>query len=225
MSFGGKAVPTKLELIRLRRRLEVSRKVHKILEDKREVLLHKLDELVDEANQARDKVWKTLPDAYSAINEAYLSAGPLTVNSIAITTPVSLQSEVQDTTMMGVSIPTLEAKWSKKAEGPTYGFSETSSSLDGAIMTMRSILNEIFSAAQMENSIFRLAEELKKTQRQINALEYLIIPRYQKSISFIYLTLGEREREEFIRLKSMKKLLENRKQVEVVPVVRKKSRR
>ncbi|MFQ6010811.1 MAG: V-type ATP synthase subunit D [Nitrososphaerales archaeon] len=225
MSFGGKAVPTKLELIRLRRRLSVSRKVHKILEDKREVLLHKLDELVDEATNARDMVWKTLPRAYSAINEAYLSAGPVTVDSIAITTPVSLQSLVQDTNMMGVPIPALDPQWSDKGEGPTYGFSDTSSSLDGAIMTMRSILKEIFSAAQMENSIFRLAEELKKTQRQINALEYLIIPRYQSSISFIYLTLEEREREEFTRLKSMKRILGSRKEVESIPVVRKKNRR
>ncbi len=223
MSFGGKAIPTKLELIKLRRRLSVSRKVHKILEDKREVLLHKLDELVDEANRARDNVWKTLPRVYSAINDAYLSVGPLTVDSIAITTPTSLQSKVRDTSMMGVPIPALETQWSEKADGPTYGFSDTSSSLDVAIMTMRSILDEIFSAAQMENSIYRLAEELKKTQRQINALEYLIIPRYQKSISFIYLTLEERDREEFIRLKSMKKILEVRKEVEAIPVVRKKN--
>ena len=92
----------------------------------------------------------------------------------------------------------------------TYGFADTNVAVDRASMQMRKVLPSIFKAAEFENAIFRLARELERTQRLLNALEYMIIPRYESSIRYIRQTLEEREREEFTRLKHVKKVLERR---------------
>jgi V/A-type H+-transporting ATPase subunit D len=92
----------------------------------------------------------------------------------------------------------------------TYGFADTSVAVDRASKQMRRVLPSIFRAAEFENTIFRLAKELEKTQRLLNALEYMIIPRYEDSIRYIQQTLEEREREEFTRLKHVKKVFESK---------------
>ncbi len=96
--------------------------------------------------------------------------------------------------------------------GMTYGFADTNVAVDRAARQMRKVLPSIFKAAEFENAIFRLAKELERTQRLLNALEYMIIPRYQSSIRYIQATLEEREREEFVRLKHVKKVLERKAQ-------------
>ena len=89
VSFGKKVLPTKIELIRLKKSLKVSRTIHKILEDKRDVLLRRLDEMIDEATKARDETGKPLSDAYLALYDAYLEMGPINLESTASTTPIS----------------------------------------------------------------------------------------------------------------------------------------
>jgi V/A-type H+-transporting ATPase subunit D len=112
-------------------------------------------------------------------------------------------------TIVDVQVPTLQI--SEKKMELTYGFADTSSSLDTATQMMRWILPNICRAAEAENAIFGLAKELEKTQRLINALEYIIIPGYKDSIKFISSTLEEREREDFVKLKHVKRVMEKRK--------------
>ena len=208
VSFGRKVLPTKIELIRLRRSLKVSETIHKILEDKRDVLLRRLDEMIDKASKARDETWNPLSDAYLALYNAYLKMGAIGVESTATTTPTSTDVEVNVRRVVDVDIPTLEIK--TQDVGLTYGFADTSSALDAATRMMRSALPAITKAAELENAIFRLASELEKTQRLMNALEYIIIPGYVESIRYISSTLEEREREEFVKLKHVKRVLERR---------------
>ena len=208
VSFGTKVLPTKIELIRTRRSLQTARRVHKVLDDKREVLLKRLDEMIQQASSAREEIWQPLSDAYLSLYDAYLKLGPLRLEGIASNTPAIVETEMSVRRIVDVDIPSL--KLSEKDVGMTYGFADSNVAVDKASREMRKVLPSIFRAAEFENAIFRLAKELERTQRLLNALEYMIIPRYEGSIRYIQATLEEREREEFVRLKHVKKVLERK---------------
>jgi len=209
VASGNKVLPTKIGLIQTKRSLRTSRTVYKILEDKREVLLKRLDEMINEAQKSRDDMWDPLSEAYRQLFDAYLSLGPVKLESVASATPPTVDVNVNVRTIVSVSVPTMQI--TQKNVGLTYGFADTNESMDKATRMMRNVLPGILKAAEVENAIFRLATELEKTQRLLNALEYVIIPSYQNTIKFISATLEEREREEFVRLKHVKKILERKK--------------
>jgi len=209
VSFGRKFLPTKIELIRIKRSLSVARSVYKILEDKREVLLRRLDELIEQAGKAREDLWAPLSDAYKALYDSYLKLGPLTVESVAATIPKGVEISLKVQRIIDVNVPSIQLK--DKPLALSYGFADTSSALDAASLAMRQVLPAILRASEIENSIFRLASELERTQRLLNALEYIIIPQYEEAVKTISSTLEEHEREEFVRLKKIKRVLERRK--------------
>ncbi|HEX5573845.1 MAG TPA: V-type ATP synthase subunit D [Nitrososphaeraceae archaeon] len=210
MSFGKQVIATKIELIKIRRSMQISKMVHKILDDKREVLLKKIDEMIDEANKAREDIWDPLDDIYKSIFQSYLTLGNSVIQSLASSTPPSIAVDVHIKRIVDVKIPSLEVSTKNKSPNLTYGFSDTNSSLDQATKLIRDILPGICKAAEYENAIFSLAKELEKTQKLINALEYVIIPQYQNALTFIKSTLEEREREEFVRLKKVKAVIERK---------------
>ncbi|MEM2114180.1 MAG: V-type ATP synthase subunit D, partial [Candidatus Caldarchaeum sp.] len=214
VSFGGKFLPTKLELIRARRSLQVAKSIYRILEDKRDVLVRRLNDLVEVAETEREKMEQPLRRAYMSLFKAYAEMGSVKVEAIAATTPPSIEVKVSEKTILGIRIPTLEIASTKIPLN--YGLLDTASSFDEAVRNFREIIATLCKVAEIENTIFRLAEELKKTQRLLNALEHLIIPRYQEAIKFISASLEEREREDFVKLKHVKRILERRKEVETV---------
>jgi V/A-type H+-transporting ATPase subunit D len=208
VASAGRVLPTKIELIRTRRSLLTARRVYRVLDDKREVLLKRLDEMIQKASMAREEIWQPLSDAYFALYDAYLRLGPLRLEGIAGNTPPQVDVDVKVKRIVDVDIPALTL--TEKAVSMTYGFADSSVAVDKASMSLRKTLPSILKAAEFENAIFRLASELERTQRLINALQYLIIPRYESSIRYIQATLEEREREEFVRLKHVKKVLERK---------------
>ncbi len=208
VASGGNVLPTKIELIGTRRRLQTAVRVKKVLDDKRDVLLKRLDEMIEKATVARDGISQPLSDAYLSLYDAYLKLGPLRLEGIAANTPPMVEADVAVRRVVDVDIPSI--KLSEKEVGMTYGFADSNVAVDRASRQMRRVLPSIFMAAEYENAIFRLAKELEKTQRLLNALEYMIIPRYETSIRYIQATLEEREREEFSRLKHVKKVLEKK---------------
>lgn len=214
MSFGKNVTATKIELIKIRRSLQVSTMVHKILDDKREVLLKKIDEMIEEANKTRGDIWSPLSDIYSAVNDSYMSLGTSTLESISDSTPGIMEVNVDVRRIVDVKIPTLKIKTEEAGQELSYGFSETNVYVDKASKLIKNMLPQICKAAEYENAIFSLAKELEKTQKLINALEFVIIPQYQNAISFIKGTLEEREREEFVRLKKVKVVLDKKKNIE-----------
>ena len=200
--------PTKLELIKLKRSLVVAKSVYKILEDKRDVLLKRIEEMIDEAGQARTDMSEPLSDAYRSLFNAYLTLGSNKLESIAHTTPSHLDIDVNVKVIVYVRIPSFTIN--EKKLGLNYGFADSNSNLDQATKMMRLVLPRILKAAEYENTILGLARGLEKTQRLINALEYVIMPDYQESIKFISSILEEREREDFARLKHVKKVIQSR---------------
>jgi len=211
MSFSSRSiVPTKIELIKFKRSLKVAKMVHKILDDKREVLLKRIDEMIEEASKAREEIWTPLQDVYEAVRDAYLKLGTSTVESIAELTPPSLEVDVNVRRIVDVKVPTLQVI-SKEQNALSYSLADTNVSVDKASKLIKNLLPGICKAAEYENAIFSLAKELERTQRLINALEYVIMPYYQHAIKYITHSLEEREREEFVRLKKVKSTLEKRK--------------
>ncbi len=211
MSFGQNVVATKIELLKYKRSNQVATMVHKILDDKRKVLLKNIEEMITEANKARGGIWEPLQDVYQSVNEAYLSLGTSTVNSVAESSPAVMQVEAKIKRVVDVKIPSLIVS-EKDTKSVPYGFADTNSSIDRAAKQIKTMLPKICKAAEYENSIFSLAKALEKTQKLLNALQNVIIPMYQQRIRFILATLEERDREEFARLKKVKAAIEKRKQ-------------
>lgn len=191
--------------------MQVAKMVHKILDDKREVLLKKIDEMIEEANKARGDIWSPLGEIYTSVYDAYMSLGTATLESVSDSTPSVMEVDVNIRRIVDVKIPTLQVKTKEGGQDLSYGFSETKASVDKAARLIKNMLPKVCKAAEYENAIFSLAKELERTQKLINALEYVIIPQYDNAITFIRASLEEREREEFVRLKKVKVVIEKRK--------------
>jgi V/A-type H+-transporting ATPase subunit D len=174
-------------------------------------LLKKIDEMIEEANKAREDIWTPLGEIYSSVYQAYITLGTTTLESISDSTPSVMEVDVNVRRIVDVKIPTLQVKTREGGQLLSYGFLETNASVDKAAKLIKNMLPGICKAAEYENAIFSLAKELERTQKLINALEYVIIPQYQDAIYFIKATLEEREREEFVRLKKVKVVLEKKK--------------
>jgi V/A-type H+-transporting ATPase subunit D len=210
MSFGQNVAATKIELLKYKRSSQVASMVQKILDDKRKVLLKNIEEMITEANKARGGIWEPLQDVYKSVNNAYLSLGTATVDSVAQSTPAVMEVDTKVKRVVDVTIPTLNVA-EKDTKSMPYGFADTNSSIDRAAKQIKTLLPKICKAAEYENSIFALAKALEKTQKLLNALENVIIPQYRLRIKFILATLEEREREEFARLKKVKAVMEKKK--------------
>ncbi|MBM3905553.1 MAG: V-type ATP synthase subunit D [Thaumarchaeota archaeon] len=210
MSFGQNVAATKIELLKYKRSSQVASMVQKILDDKRKVLLKNIEEMITEANKARGGIWEPLQDVYKSVNDAYLSLGTATVDSVAQSTPAVMEVDTKVKRVVDVTIPTLNVT-EKDTKSMPYGFADTNSSIDRAAKQIKVLLPKICKAAEYENSIFALAKALEKTQKLLNALENVIIPQYRLRIKFILSTLEEREREEFARLKKVKAAMEKKK--------------
>ena len=210
MSFGQNVSATKIELLKFKKSSQVATMVQKILDDKRKVLLRNIEEMIEKASKTRGGIWEPLQDIYKSVNEAYLSLGTGTVDSVAESTPAVMQVDVHVRRVVDVKIPALTVT-EKDTKSMPYGFADTNSSIDRAAKQIKELLPQITKAAEYENSIFSLAKALEKTQKLLNALENVIIPQYQQNIRFIAQALEEKEREEFAKLKKVKAKMESRK--------------
>lgn len=208
VAFGRGYLRTRLELIRLRRSVRTAQRVYRILEDKRDVLIRRLNELVEEAQEMRNRALSNLSESNKHLLLSYLELGPQRIESISNTVPESLSLKMDTFSMMGISLVSIQAK--NEDPGPLYSFGDTSINLDEAARKIRNVLVDICKAAATENNIFRVANELRKTQRLLNALEYIIIPRYEEAIKTISMALEESDRDYFVKLKHIKKVLERR---------------
>jgi V/A-type H+-transporting ATPase subunit D len=209
VAFGRGYLRTRLELIRLRRVVRTAKRVHGILEDKRDVLINRLNQLIEEAEALRSRAIEGLTEAYDDLLGAYVELGPQTIESIARSVPETVDISVESYTMMGMSLVTLEVSGGDSKL--PYGFGDTSLALDEAVRKIRRVVADICRAAAVENNIYRVASELRKTQRLLNALEHVIIPRYEEAIRVVSATLEENDREYFVKLKHIKRVLERRR--------------
>ncbi|KRQ85896.1 V-type ATP synthase subunit D [Caloramator mitchellensis] len=195
--------PTKSNLMNAKSILDFSKKGFELLDQKRNVLIREIMSLVDRANEIQSKINTTFSEAYEALQMANITMGIQAVEDIASTVPEVEEFEILFKSVMGVEVPIVRFKG--EDEKPSYSLYQTNSSMDVAFSKFQEVKRLIFELAELENSVYRLANEIKKTQRRANALENIQIPKYESIVKFIQEALEEKDREDFFRLKVVKK--------------------
>jgi V/A-type H+-transporting ATPase subunit D len=194
--------PTRSNLLRTRQTRDLAREGHDILDKKREVLTTELMHIAHNAAEKQREVWQRLDKAYRALERARLSMGRERLEWTALSINATVEVDIIPHSIMGVVVPVVEAEGAPP--DIPYGLGYTTVALDEAVSAFRDVLLEIPKLAELLTTVWRLARELQKTQRRVNALEYIFIPRYEETISTIEDALEEREREEIFRLKRLK---------------------
>ena len=194
--------PTRSNLLRIKQELELAREGYEILDKKREVLTAELVHLAHDAEALQRRMWKLLEQAYRALEKARLTMGQERVEWAALAVNKTVEVQVSCRGVMGVPIPLIEAHGAPP-EMP-YSLGDTMATLDEASAAFREVLQRIPDLAELMTSVWRLARELRKTQRRVNALQHIFIPDYEETLAFIESALEEREREETFRLKRLK---------------------
>jgi V/A-type H+/Na+-transporting ATPase subunit D len=194
--------PTRTNLIRVKKDLRFAREGHEILDRKREVLISELVRVAHEAEAVQKEVWELLSRGYTALQKARLTLGSDRVQWAALAANRTVDVHVKYRGIMGVAIPVIEARGAPHEM--LYSPGDTNAALDEASSTFREVLVRLPQLSMLVTTVWRLAGELRKTQRRVNALQHIFIPNYEATVAFIVSSLEEREREEIFRLKWLK---------------------
>ena len=198
--------PTRMNLIRIKKELRFAREGYEILDRKREVLTTELVRVAHEADILQKEVWKLLETAYSALDRARLTMGSDHVEWAALAASKTVDVHLKLRGIMGVAVPVIEARGDLPKM--LYSLSGTNASLDEAAAAFREVVLKTPQLSMLVTTVWRLAGELRKTQRRVNALQHIFIPTYEETVAFIVSSLEEREREETFRLKWLKSKME-----------------
>ena len=194
--------PTRTNLIRVKKELRFAREGYEILDRKREALTTELVRVAKEADAIQKEVWKLLETAYSALEKARLTMGSDHVEWAALAANKTVDVHLKLRGIMGVAIPVIEARG--ELQKLLYSPGDTAAALDEASTAFREVLLKVPQLSMLVTAVWRLAGELRKTQRRVNALQHIFIPAYEGTVAFIISSLEEREREETYRLKWLK---------------------
>lgn len=201
--------PTRMVLTSLKKRLKVAVKGHKMLKDKRDELMRQFLELARENKTLREQVEKQLADVYSnfIIASAVMSSEVLDEALMYPKQGVSI--EVGNKNIMSVDVPVFEFTTTTDDTSNIYpyGFASTSGELDSAIADLSDIFPIMLKLAALEKEVQLLAAEIEKTRRRVNALEYVMIPKFQETIKYIQMKLDENERGNQTRLMKVKDMM------------------
>jgi V/A-type H+-transporting ATPase subunit D len=207
MDMPAKLAPTQGNLVKLTRSMAMAQSGHDLLEQKRQVLMMELVRFIDSARSLQEDVSRIFSDAYAALQKANISLGIDVVEDISESVPVTSDITVRLRSVMGVEIPDVDPLSDETV--PSYSFHGSSGAMDAAYASFRKVMVLLAELAEVETSVYRLAVQIRKTHRRVNALEKVVIPSNMEQIRFITDVLEEGEREDFTRMKmAQKKLME-----------------
>ena len=189
--------PTKGSLMAIQKSLSLSTLGFELLDRKRNILIREMMLLIDKVKSLRGEISSTYREAYEALQEANVTLGMVQETAMAV--PVDDGVTITYRSVMGVEIPNVRLAESEIRM--CYGLDRTNSRLDYAYVCFQKAKRVTALLAEVENSVYRLANAIRKTQRRANALENIVIPRYEETAKFITDALEEKDREEFSRLK------------------------
>ncbi|MDD1775775.1 MAG: V-type ATP synthase subunit D [Candidatus Methanomethylicus sp.] len=203
-----RAAPSKMNLIRFKRTLIFLRRAHDLLEEKRDILLLEVNRRIGEATKVRSDLDRVLKEAYGILDLAAATVGTKELSAAGKIPQVTFDLRTSKKKVMGVTTLSFEPTNIKRSQSsniskPTILLDETSDKFQQALFL-------IVKVAELESTLVHLVEEVKRTQRRINALEQFLIPRYATTVSLIASVLEERDREEFVRVKKVKSILDRR---------------
>lgn len=195
--------PTKGNLILAKNSLKLAKQGYELMDKKRNILMRELMELIDEAKDIQSEIDSTFSSAYLALQQANIEMGINTVSELSNTIPEEDSIKIKQRSIMGTEIPLVE--YDNSVNKPTYAFFQTKLSLDEATKRFNKVKDLTIRLSMIENSAYRLATNINKTLKRANALKNITIPSYTILVQDIQNALEEKEREEFTRLKVIKK--------------------
>ena len=196
--------PTKGNLMLAKNSLALAHQGYDLMDKKRNILLKELMSLIDEAKDIQEEIDQTFTKAYACLQRANIEHGISKVRELAFTVPIEDSIRIQTRSIMGTEIP--HVKYDAKQNDLTYSFSTTRESIDIAREAFREVKDLSIKLSMVENAAYRLATNIKKTQKRANALKNITIPMYSNLVYTISNALEEKEREEFTRLKVIKRM-------------------
>jgi V/A-type H+-transporting ATPase subunit D len=201
--------PTRMELTRLKRRLKTAMRGHKLLKDKRDELMRQFLDIVRRNKELRVKVEKGLSEAAAALTVASAVMSPEMLEQSLLYPKQSVNLGMTFKNIMSVNVPeySFTLKSEDAAEIFPYGFAQTSGELDDALAALSDVFRDMLELAQIEKTTQLLAEEIEKTRRRVNALEYVMIPELQTNIKYISMKLEENDRSTKVRLMKVKDMV------------------
>lgn len=201
-----KVNPTRMELTKLKKRLKTASRGHKLLKDKRDEMIRQFVELIRQNRTLRIEVEKLLAEAQAnfVLSRAVMGAEALEEALMYPSRTIAL--EISSKSIMSIEVPVLKHEETSAGRNP-YGFVATSSELDTAIANLSQVFSRMLELAELEKTINILADEIEKTRRRVNALEYVMIPQLEETIRYIKMKLDENERANTTRLLRMKDIL------------------
>jgi V/A-type H+/Na+-transporting ATPase subunit D len=197
--------PTRSELLELKKRIALSQSGHKLLKMKRDGLIMEFFEIMDKAKNARAELLESYEDATHKIAIARAVEGNVAVTSAAFSLKEQPDINLQSKNVMGVVVPKIESSGiQKQIQERGYGVIGTTSRIDEAAEAYEKLVEQIIISAEIESAMKKLLEDIEKTKRRVNALEFKVIPELKEAEQFIKLRLEEMERENTFRLKKIK---------------------
>ena len=201
--------PTRMELNRLRGRLQMATRGHKLLKDKRDELMRQFIERVKENKRPRESIEGKQADSFANFLLASAVMSSETLEEALMYPTASINVEVATKNIMSVRVPeiTLVEAETASEHAVNYGFASTSAELDSSIETLAQVLPELMRLAALEKKVYLLADEIDKTRRRVNALEHVMIPELEATIKYIRMKLDENERSTLTRLMKIKDIV------------------
>ena len=200
--------PTRMELTNLKRRLKTAVRGHKLLKDKRDELMKQFLDIVKEAKELREDVDNRLRDYYKMMIIAKSSMSEEDLQAALMMPKISSSLTASKENIMSVNVP--KFKFYTESRGDSilpYGFLDTNGELDSAIMTLSEIFKSLLTLSEKEKACELLADEIEKTRRRVNSLEYVMIPQLNETIKYIKMKLDENERGNITRLMKVKDMM------------------
>jgi len=193
---------TRLELLRLKKRLQLAARGHKLLEDKRDELMQQLLGIIDEVKEMRLSVEKEFNSILEMFVLAKAKMGPFQLEQALIQPTKKISVSVSRKNIMSVRVP----EYSKEVSGDIipYGFLNTSGDIDISLDKFDKFIENLLTLAEKEKAIQLMSTEIEETRRRVNALEYKLIPDLEETINFISMKLDENERANTVRLMRVK---------------------
>ncbi|MFA5470857.1 MAG: V-type ATP synthase subunit D [Acholeplasmataceae bacterium] len=202
--------PTKGNLMILQKSSELAKKGYELMDRKRNILIREMMSLLDDVKLMRDEISTTFAKAYQALQEANITLG--IVSDIAKSIPIDTGVSVTYRSVMGVEIPKVSHEY--KPVKITYGIGSTNTKFDYAYKMFQKVRDLTIKLSEIDNAAYRLANAIRKAQKRANALENVVIPRFQTNIKYITEVLEEKEREAFTRQKVIKNTQDKKKALE-----------
>lgn len=203
--------PTRMELLALKERRELAARGYELLREKQDALVREFFAILSEAKKYREEMESTLSEAFISLMEAKLAEGGAKLEELALGAKSTLDFEVETRNMMGVTVPIFRIIQHEDTPSIHYSLASTSTTVDEAALKIRRALEKVVRLAEIEATVKRLAAEIEKTKRRVNALNYVVLPRINNTIRYIELMLEEQEREDLFRMKRVKAMLERKR--------------